>query len=91
MEISPQSFTSQPLEQVGTAKGAGGSAPPSVTSQQARQQEDVASLSSGQALSGDDTRVERVRTVQNQIANGTYQVSAQDVASSLLSSLSEGL
>ncbi|HEV2645737.1 MAG TPA: flagellar biosynthesis anti-sigma factor FlgM [Acidobacteriaceae bacterium] len=40
-----------------------------------------------QALSGSDVRMDRVTSLQNAIAAGTYSVSASDVAAKLLSSL----
>jgi flagellar biosynthesis anti-sigma factor FlgM len=87
MEIRSQNYDLQPLEAVGTVSqhaavgGIGSSGQPQV--------QDVASLSFGQALSGDDVRTERVQALQSQIANGTYQVSAQGVAGKLLSAMAE--
>jgi flagellar biosynthesis anti-sigma factor FlgM len=86
MEIRPQATTFQPLEPVAAASSAKVS---NETSSSASQPlaPDVASLGSGQMLSGDDVRTEQVQALQSQISSGTYQVSAQDVASKLVDSM----
>jgi len=86
MEIRPQAASYQQLEPVVAAPSAkaatelNGSAQPLPTP-------DVASLSSAPMLSGDDVRTERVQALQSQISSGTYQVSAQDVASKVVDSM----
>jgi flagellar biosynthesis anti-sigma factor FlgM len=86
MEIRPQATMFQQLEPVAASSSAkvsnetSPSASPSLAS-------DVASLGSGQMLSGDDVRTEQVQALQSQISSGTYQVSAQDVASKLVDSM----
>jgi anti-sigma28 factor (negative regulator of flagellin synthesis) len=41
-------------------------------------------------LSGDDVRMGMVQSLQSQITSGTYQVSAQAVASKLVDSMIQG-
>jgi flagellar biosynthesis anti-sigma factor FlgM len=86
MEIRPQAPSFQPLDPVATASSA---TTPSATSTTGEQTlaPDVASLGSGQMLSGDDVRTESVQALRSQIASGSYQVSAQDVASKLVDSM----
>jgi flagellar biosynthesis anti-sigma factor FlgM len=86
MEIRPQAASYQQLDPVATPASAQASAAPTAASGLAVSP-DVASLSSGQMLSGDDVRTERVQALQSQISSGTYQVSAQDVASKLFESM----
>ncbi len=86
MEIRPQAPSYQQLEPVTTASSAKAPSAPSATGGQALAP-DVASLGSGQMLSGDDVRTERVQALQTQIGSGSYQVSAQDVASKLIDSM----
>jgi flagellar biosynthesis anti-sigma factor FlgM len=91
MEIRSPSLALQPLEPVGTVKSADDSAGPGTPGKPGQPvEQDVASLMLGQALSGDDTRVGRVQALQGQIANGSYEVSAQAVATKLLDSMAEG-
>jgi flagellar biosynthesis anti-sigma factor FlgM len=86
MEIRPQATSYQPLDPVATTTSAKTPDAPSTTAGQVVAS-DVASLSSGQMLSGDDVRTDRVQALQSQISGGTYQVSAQDVASKLVDSM----
>jgi flagellar biosynthesis anti-sigma factor FlgM len=83
MEIRPQATSYQQLDAVATTASAKTSDAPSSTTGQVAAS-DVASLGSGQILSGDDVRTDRVQALQSQISSGTYQVSAQDVASKLV-------
>lgn len=58
------------------------------------QQTDQASLSSmgglvAQALGGSDVRMDKVATLQQAIASGSYNVSSSDVADKMLNSLLE--
>ncbi len=90
MEIPSQNFIFQPLDPVGTvspANARSGSSP----SGQSQIEQDVASLTFGQMLSGDGIRSDRVQVLRSQIASGAYQVSAQDVASRLLNNMTEQL
>ena len=86
MEIRPQATSYQQLDPVATSSSAKTSNAPSATPAQGAAP-DVASLGSGQMLSGDDVRTDRVQALQNQISSGSYQVSAQDVASKLVDSM----
>jgi flagellar biosynthesis anti-sigma factor FlgM len=86
MEIRPQAPAFQQLDPVASASSAKTPDTTSATSGQALAT-DVASLGSGQMLSGDDVRTESVQALQSQIASGSYQVSAQDVASKLVDSM----
>lgn len=47
----------------------------------------VASGAPGQALSQSDVRMEKITALQQTIANGTYNVSADDVADKIINSL----
>ncbi|HWZ51311.1 MAG TPA: flagellar biosynthesis anti-sigma factor FlgM [Granulicella sp.] len=86
MEIRSQAATYSQLEPVNTVPG---SKPQSALagSGQPSQASDVASLSSGQMLSGSDVRVGLVQALQGQISSGTYQVSAQNVANKVMDSM----
>jgi flagellar biosynthesis anti-sigma factor FlgM len=86
MEIRSQTATFQQLEPVTTAST---SRPQNATvsSGQPSQTSDVASLGSAQMLSGDDARTGLVQALQGQISSGTYQVSAQNVASKVMDSM----
>jgi flagellar biosynthesis anti-sigma factor FlgM len=86
MEIRPQATSYQQIDSVATTSSAKASNAPSATAGQTLAP-DVASLGSGQMLSGDDVRTEQVQGLQSQISSGTYQVSAQDVASKLVDSM----
>ena len=86
MEIRPQATSYQQLDPVATTASEKTSNAPSTTAGQVVAS-DVASLGSGQMLSGDDVRTDRVQALQSQISSGTYQVSAQDVASKLVDSM----
>lgn len=86
MEIRPQAPSYPQLDSVTTALSAKAPNATSATGGQALAP-DVASLGSGQMLSGDDVRTESVQALQSQIASGSYQVSAQDVASKLVDSM----
>lgn len=91
MEIRSPSLALQSLEPVRTVKSADDSAGPGAPGKLGQPvEQDVASLMLGQALSGDDTRVGRVQALQQQISNGSYEVSAQAVATKLLDSMAEG-
>jgi anti-sigma28 factor (negative regulator of flagellin synthesis) len=85
MEIRSQAATYTQLEPVNTVSGKAQSAP--ATFGQPSQASDVASLSSGQMLSGSDVRVGLVQALQGQISSGTYQVPAQNVASKVIDSM----
>jgi flagellar biosynthesis anti-sigma factor FlgM len=86
MEIRPQAPSYQQLDPVTTASSAKASNATNATGGQTVAP-DVASLGSGQMLSGDDVRTEVVQSLQAQIGSGSYQVSAQDVASKLVESM----
>ena len=86
MEIRPQAASYQQLDPVATTASEKTSNAPSTTAGQVVAS-DVASLGSGQMLSGDDVRTDRVQALQSQLSSGTYQVSAQDVASKLVDSM----
>jgi flagellar biosynthesis anti-sigma factor FlgM len=86
MEIRPQAPSFQQLDPVVSASSAKTSDAMSTTGGQALAP-DVASLGSGQMLSGDDVRTDSVQALQSQIASGSYQVPAQDVASKLVDSM----
>jgi anti-sigma28 factor (negative regulator of flagellin synthesis) len=86
MEIRSQAPSFQELDPVVSAPSAKTPDAASTTGGQALGP-DVASLGSGQMLSGDDVRTGTVQALQSQIASGTYQVSAQDVASKLVDSM----
>ena len=87
MEIRSEAFVLQPLEPADTINSAGGHSQTISPAQQAPQ--DLTSLKGGQMLSGDDLRGNLVQALQSQIGNGSYRVSAQDVASKLLGSMAE--
>jgi anti-sigma28 factor (negative regulator of flagellin synthesis) len=86
MEIRPQATSYQQLDPVATSSSAKTSNAPSTSASQGAGP-DVASLGSGQILSGDDVRADRVQVLQSQISSGSYQVSAQDVASKIVDSM----
>jgi flagellar biosynthesis anti-sigma factor FlgM len=86
MEIRPQATSYQQLDPVATSSSAKTPDAPSTSAAQGVAP-DVASLGSGQMLSGDDVRTDRVQALQSQISSGSYQVSAQDVASKLVDSM----
>jgi flagellar biosynthesis anti-sigma factor FlgM len=86
MEIRPQATSYQQLDPVASTSSAKASTAPNSTAGQPVSP-DVASLGSGQMLSGDDVRTDRVQALQSQISSGTYQVSTQDVASRLVDSM----
>lgn len=95
MEISSpassQASMPQPLDTAATQSSAAVRNDSSTSGQQsaAPLESDVASLGFSQMLSGDDARTDRVQALQSQIASGSYQVAAQDVASKLFSAMAE--
>jgi flagellar biosynthesis anti-sigma factor FlgM len=86
MEIRSQAATFQQLQPATTVSSTKPQSA-SAASGQPAQTSDVASLGSGQMLSGDDVRIELVQALQGQVSSGTYQVSAQNVASKLMDSM----
>ena len=90
MQISSQNTSFQPLEPISTPSNTKASSETAASGQSSTQASDVASLGSGQMLSGDDVRMGMVQSLQSQITSGTYQVSAQAVASKLVDSMIQG-
>jgi flagellar biosynthesis anti-sigma factor FlgM len=83
MEIRPQATSYDPVATSSSAKTSNAPSTPAGEGVAP----DVASLGSGQMLSGDDVRTDRVQALQSQISSGSYQVSAQDVAFKLVDSM----
>jgi flagellar biosynthesis anti-sigma factor FlgM len=90
MQISSQNTSFQPLEPLSTQSNTKASSDAAAPAQSSTPASDAASLGSGQMLSGDDVRMGMVQSLQSQITGGTYQVSAQAVASKLVDSMIQG-
>jgi flagellar biosynthesis anti-sigma factor FlgM len=90
MQISSQNTSFQQLEPISTQPNAKASAETASPVSPSTEAPDVASLGSGQMLSGDDVRMGMVQALQSQIASGSYQVSAQAVASKLVDTMMQG-